>query len=181
MKLVETSNRSRAKSIVNLQRARPQLLDNDIDENVSKYIVVLRYKVGQATFSIVIALAKVLIEKGNDKSLKVLIFGNDWAQSLLRRMGFKKSAATTGVQTPSKYIQSSRYAMEKSASKSLAIADSRDKLAITTMFIINLVGNFLLTQLIYFGKTDRSLPKIEFPKGFSLSANPKHYSSQKET
>ena len=71
--------------------------------------------------------------------------------------------------------------MEKSASKSVAIAGSRVKLAITTMFIINLVGNFLPTQLIYGGKTDRSLPKIDFPKGFSLSANPKHYSNQKET
>ena len=71
--------------------------------------------------------------------------------------------------------------MEKSASKSVAIAGSRVKLAITTMFFINLVGNFLPTQLIYGGKTDRSLPKIDFPKGFSLSANPKHYSNQKET
>ena len=71
--------------------------------------------------------------------------------------------------------------MEKSASKSVAIAGSRVKLAISTMFFINLVGNFLPTQLIYGGKTDRSLPKIDFPKGFSLSANPKHYSNQKET
>ena len=95
-KLVEKRNRSSPKSIVNLQRGRPLLPDNDIDENVSKYITVLGYKVGQATFSIVIAVAKVLIEKGNNKSLKVLMFGNDGVQSLLRRMGFKKRAATTG-------------------------------------------------------------------------------------
>ena len=31
-------------------------------------------------------------------------------------------------------------------------------------------------QLVY-----RSLPKVDFPKGFWLSANPKHYSNEKET
>ena len=44
-----------------------------------------------------------------------------------------------------------------------------------------LAGKFLLMQLIYEGKTDRSLPKVDFSKGFSLSANPKHYSNEKET
>ena len=59
--------------------------------------------------------------------------------------------------------------MEKSASKSVAIAGFGDKCAITATFIINLAGNFLLMQLIYGGKADRSLPKVDFPKGFSLS------------
>ena len=36
-------------------------------------------------------------------------------------------------------------------------------------------------QLIFGGKTDRSLPKADFSKGFSLNANPKHYSNEKET
>ena len=35
-------------------------------------------------------------------------------------------------------------------------------------------------QLIYEGKTDRSLPKLDLPKAFSLSANRKHYSNEKE-
>ena len=77
-------------------------------------------------------------------------------------------------QTPSKYTQSSRYTMEKSASKSVAITGSGDKRAITTMFIINLAGNFLPMQLIYGGKTGRSLPKVDFPDGLSLRANLKH-------
>ena len=36
-------------------------------------------------------------------------------------------------------------------------------------------------QLIYGGKTDRSLPKVDFLKGLSLSINPKHYNNGKET
>ena len=36
-------------------------------------------------------------------------------------------------------------------------------------------------QLIYGGKTNRSIPNVQFPRGFSLSANPKHYSNEGET
>ena len=32
-------------------------------------------------------------------------------------------------------------------------------------------------QLTYGGKTNQSLPRFEFPVGFSLSANSKHYSN----
>ena len=36
-------------------------------------------------------------------------------------------------------------------------------------------------QLIYGGKTSKSLPRVNFPKSFSLSANPKHYSNEQES
>ena len=131
-------------------------------------------------------MAKVLIDQGDNESLKVLKFGKDWVQTLFRRMGFKKLAAITGKviipkgarketeliyqydivtkietydiphqlvfkmdQTPLKYILSSRYTMEKSAGKSLAIAGSGGKGAITATFIINLLENLLSMQLIY--------------------------------
>ena len=71
--------------------------------------------------------------------------------------------------------------MAKPASESMEIAASRDKRAISATFIIDLAGNFLSMQLIYWGKIDRSLPKVDFPKGFSLSAYPKHYGNAKET
>ena len=71
--------------------------------------------------------------------------------------------------------------MEKSASNSVAIAGSGDKRAITATYIIDLAKNFVPMLLIYGDKTDRSLLKIDFPKGFSLSANPKHYDNEKET
>ena len=55
-------------------------------------------------------------------------------------------------QTPSKYIQSSRYTMEKVGKKSVAIVGSCDKRAITATFIIDFAGSFLPMQLIYGGK-----------------------------
>ena len=36
-------------------------------------------------------------------------------------------------------------------------------------------------QLIYKGKTKRSLPTVEFPEGFSLSYNERHWSNEKES
>ena len=36
-------------------------------------------------------------------------------------------------------------------------------------------------QLIYGGKTTRSLPPVEFPKSFSHSINPAHYSNTEES
>ena len=33
-------------------------------------------------------------------------------------------------------------------------------------------------QLLYPGKTDRSIAKVDFQKEFSLSANPKHFSNE---
>ena len=41
--------------------------------------------------------------------------------------------------------------------------------------------SFLGLQLIYGGKTNQSLPRYHFPKDFSLSVNPKHYSNEKES
>ena len=89
MKLAGKRNRSPEKSVVNLQRGRPLLLGNDTDEKVRKYVMSLRYKGVQITFSIAIAVAKVLIEQGDNKILKVSKFEKDWAQSLFRWMDFK--------------------------------------------------------------------------------------------
>ena len=201
-----------------IKRGRPLLLGPIIDEDVRKFVSALRFRGGRVSFSIAIAAAKVLVERKGDEGLRMVKFGKDWAQSLFRRMGFKKRSATTGKviipegarkeaeilylydivtkiekyripselvfnldQTPSKYVQCSRYTMEKEGKKSVSIVGSGDKRAITATFVIDLKGNFLPMQLIYGGKTNRSIPRIDFPEGFSLSANPKHYSNTAES
>ena len=40
---------------------------------------------------------------------------------------------------------------------------------------------FLHDNLIYKGKTKRSIPSAKFPAGFLLSANPRHWSNEEET
>ena len=45
---------------------------------------------------------------------------------------------------------------------------------ITATFTVTLDGHFLPVQL----KTSKSISRVKFPKSFSLSANPKHYSNE---
>ena len=84
-------------------------------------------------------------------------------------------------QTPSKYVPVSKSTLAKKGSKKVPIAGSNDKRTITATFSETLDGRFLPPQLIYKGKTARSIPKIVFPKGFSLSANEKHHSNTQES
>ena len=70
--------------------------------------------------------------------------------------------------------------MAEKGSDSVPISGLSDKRSMTAIFTITLNGKFLPMQLIYRGKTNQSLPKFEFPVGFSLSANPKHYSNTAE-
>ena len=45
---------------------------------------------------------------------------------------------------------------------------------ITATFSITLTGEFLPIQLIYGGKTNKSIPAVSFPSDFVISANEKH-------
>ena len=63
----------------------------------------------------------------------------------------------------------------------LLIIGANDKRSITATFPITFDNTFLPIQLIYKGKTNQSLPKVDFPDGFSLSANKTHYSNEEET
>ena len=52
---------------------------------------------------------------------------------------------------------------------------------ITGTSTITLDDYFLPVKLIYGAKTSKSLPRVNFPKSFSLSVNPKHYSNEQES
>ena len=67
-------------------------------------------------------------------------------------------------------------------SSSVPIKGLTDKRNITLTFIITLSEEFLPMQVIYQGKTTASQPRgFKFPKGFTISQNPKHYSNEHET
>lgn len=51
---------------------------------------------------------------------------------------------------------------------------------ITTTFSITLSGDFLPIQLIYGGKTSKSIPAVTFPPDFIVTTNPKHHSNKKK-
>ena len=83
-------------------------------------------------------------------------------------------------QTPTKYVPVSRSTLAKKNSKAVAIKGSSDKRSVTATFSITFSGKFLPMQLIYGGKTTKSLPRFKFPNDFSLSVNKIHYSNEKE-
>ena len=83
-------------------------------------------------------------------------------------------------QTPSKYVQVSLMIMAKRGETNVPIAGANDKRSITATFSITFDNKFLPMQVIYKRKTNQSLPKVDFPDGFSLSYNKTHYSSEEE-
>ena len=71
--------------------------------------------------------------------------------------------------------------MAPKGSKPVPIKGSTEKRMITATFTITLDDYFLPEQLIYGGKSSKSLPRVNLPKSFSLSANPKNYSNEQES
>ena len=207
-----------SKGLKILPRGRPLLLGS-LDQMVQKFLLALRSRGGLVSSTIAISSAKALIARNPQLNLNHIDLDSSyWAQSLFRRMGFKRRLRTTGKveipegarkeaellfihnivsvveryeipdslimnmdQTPLKYVPAMNHTMAKRNSKSVAIAGSTDKRSITGTFVITLDGRFLPMQLIYGGKTQQSLPRFNFPDGFSLSCNPKHFSNTEES
>ena len=71
--------------------------------------------------------------------------------------------------------------MAEKNSKHITKKGANDKRGITVTLAESMSGEILPMQLIYTGKTNRSLPAIKFPAGFALSFNEKHWNNEKET
>ena len=85
-------------------------------------------------------------------------------------------------QTPCSYVSVGKMTMAKKGDKSIPIKGLTDKRNITLTFVVSFTGEFLPMQIIYGGKTNRSQPRrIEFPKGFNVTQNPRHWSNEEET
>ena len=71
--------------------------------------------------------------------------------------------------------------MAGTGSKHVSRKGRNDKHGITVTLSETITEKLLPFQLIYTGKTACSLPSVEFPNGFCLSYNPKHWSNEYET
>ena len=56
-----------------------------------------------------------------------------------------------------------------------------DKHQITATFAVSCTGEFFPIQLIYTGKTERSLPKYSFPPSFSVTFTENHWSNTEKS
>ena len=80
-------------------------------------------------------------------------------------------------QTPLSYVSPRQYTFSFKGSKNVPIKGVDDKRQITVTFAVSSMGKFLPVQLIYTGKTPRSLPKYEFPASFSVGFTKNHWSN----
>ena len=82
-------------TITLLKRGRPVMLGS-LAEQVKGFLLILRSKGGEVNTVVAVVVAKALIAKSSDESLKILDLDNlPWTKSLFVRMGFVKRACTT--------------------------------------------------------------------------------------
>ena len=79
------------------------------------------------------------------------------------------------------YVSPGKYTFSFKGAKNVPIKGVDDKRQITATFAVSLTGKFLPIQLIYKGKTKRSLPKFKFPSTFSLSYTENHWSNTEKS
>ena len=84
-------------------------------------------------------------------------------------------------QTPSKLMPTGNVTMAETGSKHVSRKGGNDKRGITVTLSETITGKIFPSQLIYTGKTARSLPSVEFPNRFCLSYNSKHWRNEYET
>ena len=127
----------------------------------------------------VTTMAKIPIPNKAHKEIE-LVFMHKIVQKV-EKHNIPHSLIINADQTPWKYVPVGRSASAEKNVKDVPISGSADKRSITATFAEILDGSFLPFQLIYKGKTTQSLPKIDFPDGFSLSVNEKHFSNTQES
>ena len=86
----------------------------------------------------------------------------------------------TLAQTPLSYVSPGKDTFDSKGSKTGPIKGVNDKCQITATFSVTASGSFLPIQLIYSGKTKRSIPKYDFPSCFDVTFTPDHWSNCKK-
>ena len=80
-------------------------------------------------------------------------------------------------QTPLSYVSPGKYTFSSKGSTNVPIKGFDDKRQITATFVVSASGSFLPMQLIYKGKSERSLPKFTFLSSFHVTFTPNHWSN----
>ena len=84
-------------------------------------------------------------------------------------------------QTGIHYVPVSSWTMAKEGSKRVEIAGIDDKRQITAVFGGTMAGDFLPPQLIYQGKSSKSLPSVVFPQDWHITFTENHWSNEQTT
>ena len=124
------------------------------------------------------ASSKLMIPAGAKKEAELLF--HYAIVEKIEKHSIPESLVINFDQTPSKCFPVESTTLTKRNTKKVYVKGSNDRRAITATFTVTLEGQFLGMQLIHGGKTNQSLPDFKFPKEFSITVNPKHYSNETE-
>ena len=80
-------------------------------------------------------------------------------------------------QTPLSYVSPRKHVFSSKWSKNVPTKGLDDKRQIASTFVVSAAGSFLPIQLIYQGKSKRTLPKFTFPSNFHVTFTPNHWSN----
>ena len=103
------------------------------------------------------------------------------AQVLVNYEEIPDSLVVNWDHTGIKYVPVSSWTMEKEGKRRVEILGIDDKRQITAVFAATKDGNFLPIQVIYKGKTKRSLPNIKFPSDWLASYTENHWANERTT
>ena len=81
-------------------------------------------------------------------------------------------------QTGINYIPVGSWTMAEEGSKRVEMIGKDDMRQLTALFACTMSGNFLPIQLVYQGKTDRSLPTFEFPSDWDVTCTTNHWCNE---
>ena len=76
------------------------------------------------------------------------------------------------------YVPVSSWTMEKKGSTRVPVAGIDDKRQVTTILACSMTGEFLPPQVIYQGKTTRSLPSYKLPADWDVTYTPNHWANE---
>ena len=105
------------------------------------------------------------------RNISVLFSGQNVPASLIIKID----------QTPLSYVNTDKYTFSFKVAKNIPIKGMDDKHQITATFAVSCTGEFFPIQLIYTGKTERSLPKYSFPPSFSVTFTENHWSNTEKS
>ncbi|PFX26609.1 hypothetical protein AWC38_SpisGene8728 [Stylophora pistillata] len=163
-------------SQISEKRGRPLLLPDELDRKLRVFIVSTRTAGGTINKHVIYGILMGLIKSdlgGYGQYLNFVITNveGEIPDELILNVD----------QTPSRFVPTDNVTIAEKSSKHVSRKGSSDKRGITVTLAETLSGQILPFQLIYTGKTSRSLPHVEFPAGFCLSYNEKHWSNEAET
>ena len=103
------------------------------------------------------------------------------AKALIELEDIPDSLVLNWDQTGIHYVPVSNWTMDEEGSKRVEIVGVNDKRQITAVLCVTKSGHYLPPQIIYAGKTARSLPKPKFPKEWHVTFTENHWSNQVTT